>query len=1166
MLHATARAALLVFSILFFVSNPAGAQSNTMGAATAISPVTSCGATTGQTIYNATSDGPTSTCAGTTNDVWYTFTTPANVTSIQIAVTVGGGSNLNNTNAFIEAFNARTMAAVTSSNTLGCDDINAGLSLTGLTASTLYYLRIFTSAVPTSTPSNKWTFSICASYTTPVLPPANDECSGAVTLTIGTTNNSGTVWAATASSSIPSGCAYGTPDDDVWYKFTATSTSVTATLSGLGSNLSAAGAYLQLFSGSCASLSSMACGYTTLSASGLTVGNTYYLRVYSYTFGSIGGVSSGSAFSITVSIPTAVTTLSNIGGSRMNEVFLQTTLAPANTFDNPWEVLYGPDKFLWITESRGYKVYRMNPATGLKSTILDISQNSPFLPAAEQSFNLQFNFSGQGSPQGGLAGMALHPNFLNATTPKNYVYLSYIHTYVSTAASDGGVFFTNRIVRFTFNTITGLLESPVSLCDTLPGSSDHNSQRMIIAPVGGTNYLFYAAGDMGAGQFSNLNRTSKCQNITAYEGKILRFNLEDDGDGGTLDKWIPNDNPFNSTSQNAVWSTGMRNNQGFAYAAINGTDYIYGSSHGPFSDDEINIIERGKNYGHPLVIGYSADGNYNDAKAGLSTGSLPFITSESANAATIGSTYKDPIFTFYSPAKGTTSTTGTVQYIYNQFNSGNGANAGWPSEAPSGLDIYTNSFIPGWKNSLVSAALKWGRLLRLKLNTAGNSISATEGQDTVSYFDSENRFRDIAFAPDGKDIFVIMDKSTASSGPSTNNPAIIACGGCVQKYTFLGYAHNSATNRSTIPASIDISTTTANTVTAGTATTIDATNNTLWVPITGPDGNIIAEIKANGNNLGTITSSFYNHSGTVREDAAKRLYLNRSITITPQNQPTSTVNVRFYITSSELTSLIGATNSVGAGSNVSSISSIKVLKNTDASPAALTGSTATIIPSYAVTHAGNTTGGYVLQADISSFSSFYFGDPTMTVLPIELISFKGELKDNATVLEWETDNEQNSSHFNIERSTDSRSFEKIGTVSASGNSSTAIKYTYSDYEVKKQASDIVYYRLKMVDKDGHIVTSNIINVSIDAQTSLVLYPNPINNVLNMQMSMTRPDNVQIQITDMQGRIIYTSIKSVRQGVTNISIDTKAWARQTYLVQVKGSDNKVLTATKVVKAK
>jgi glucose/arabinose dehydrogenase len=306
--------------------------------------------------------------------------------------------------------------------------------------------------------------------------------------------------------------------------------------------------------------------------------------------------------------------------------------------------------------------------------------------------------------------LVLHPKFLDAVSPKNYVYVSYVHTFNSMAASNAGVFFTNRIVRFTYNTSTSKLESPVSLCDTLPGSSDHNSQRMIIAPVGGTNYLFYASGDMGSGQFGNAARPIKSQITASYEGKILRFNLEEDGDAGTLDRWIPGDNPYNGAKQSAVWCTGMRNNQGFAYS--NGI--LYGSSHGPFSDDEINIIERDKNYGHPLVIGYAADDNYNNSKAGNTSGTiLPLIVDESNNAAAI-SNYKDPLFSAYAAPAGNSTTPNTVNYIYTN-NPGNG---GWPSEGWSGMDIYTNTIIPGWKNSLVVGSLKWGRVLRLKLDDA----------------------------------------------------------------------------------------------------------------------------------------------------------------------------------------------------------------------------------------------------------------------------------------------------------------------------------------------------------------------------------------------------------------------------------------------------------------
>ena len=479
-----------------------------------------------------------------------------------------------------------------------------------------------------------------------------------------------------------------------------------------------------------------------------------------------------------------------ITGSRQNEVFLKTDISPANGLNDPWEITYGPDDSLWITESKGYAVWKLHPNGGAKRKVLDISLKSTWLgntPASDSVFNLQFVFSPT-NPQGGLAGLAIHPQY---NAGKRYVYVSYIRSFIAkiTSPANGGVIFQNRIVRFTFNTTTGKLDSPVSLCDTLPGSSDHNSQRMIIAPVNGVNYLFYAQGDMGAGQFGNQNRPNNAQNSAIYEGKILRFNLEPDADAGALDKWIPNDNPYNGAKQSAVWSIGIRNNQGFAYDSVR--DILYGSSHGPYSDDEVNIIQPSKNYGHPLVIGYAADDNYNGSSAGAYPSSaVPVIGSETANAAAIGASYKDPLFAGYSPTQAAVNLIWTTQPT----------NSGWPSEAWSGMGLYNYSIIPDWKNSLIMSGLKWGRLIRTKLSGTGTAVVPTNGADTVCYFDAPNRLRDIAFSPSGKDIFVIMDKSAATSGPSANNPSLVSCAGCVQKYTFFRIQYSGGVPAPYLPA------------------------------------------------------------------------------------------------------------------------------------------------------------------------------------------------------------------------------------------------------------------------------------------------------------------------------------------------------------------------------
>src|SRR5678815_4918039 len=97
--------------------------------------------------------------------------------------------------------------------------------------------------------------------------------------------------------------------------------------------------------------------------------------------------------------------------------------------------------------------------------------------------------------------------------------------------------------------------------------------------------------------------------------------------------------------------------------------------------------------------------------------------------------------------------------------------------------------------------------------------------DTMSYFNSQNRFRDMAFSPDGKDIFVIMDNSSTTSGPGSANPVVPSCAGCVQKYTFLGYYDVSG--KSSIPTSIDVTDAAVNTCNTGTTITIDNTNNCI---------------------------------------------------------------------------------------------------------------------------------------------------------------------------------------------------------------------------------------------------------------------------------------------------------------------------------------------------
>ena len=244
-------------------------------------------------------------------------------------------------------------------------------------------------------------FCLISFVTTAVATPGNDAIANAVTLSSSTvcSNMAGTVAAATSSGISVNTCA-GTPDDDVWYKFIAQASNTTISLSSMATSNNSLGKndpVVEIFlssSGNSSTLSYVSCASANNSAtlvltvSTLTAGATYYVRVFSKT---TGAPSSDGSFNICVTHTESLPANSYVSG-RMNEVFQQTTLSAANVLLDPWEITYGPDGFLWITEAKGYKVYKMDPNTGAKTTVLDISQSaSGFLSAAEHSsFNVQF--------------------------------------------------------------------------------------------------------------------------------------------------------------------------------------------------------------------------------------------------------------------------------------------------------------------------------------------------------------------------------------------------------------------------------------------------------------------------------------------------------------------------------------------------------------------------------------------------------------------------------------------------------------------------------------------------------------------------------------------------------------------------------------------------------
>lgn len=231
-----------------------------------------CTSQTSGTVLGATASGNSlGACGGTADDdVWYKFV--ATNTSQFISLNNLAGST---TDLYHIVYNGTCGSLGTE---ILCSDAESS-ALTGLTVGNTYYIRIYTSTATTGQTS---TFDLCITS-----PPTNDECTGAYTVTANTgttctSQTAGTLLNATASAQSIGACG-GTADDDVWFKFTATNTTMTSNINNIAG--STTDLYHTVYSGTCGSLGTeIICSDPNgNNLTGLTVGTTYYIRIYSYT-------------------------------------------------------------------------------------------------------------------------------------------------------------------------------------------------------------------------------------------------------------------------------------------------------------------------------------------------------------------------------------------------------------------------------------------------------------------------------------------------------------------------------------------------------------------------------------------------------------------------------------------------------------------------------------------------------------------------------------------------------------------------------------------------------------------------------------------------------------------------------------------------------------------
>lgn len=330
--------------------------------------------------------------------------------------------------------------------------------------------------------------------------------------------------------------------------------------------------------------------------------------------------------------------------------------------------------------------------------------------------------------------------------------------------------------------------------------------------------------------------------------------------------------------------------------------------------------------------------------------------------------------------------------------------------------------------------------------------------------------------------------------------------------------------------------------------TIDNSNNNTWVPVVDDKGDAVAEIKANGNNLGVVNASMYINNNSVREDVANKLYLDRNITLTPQFPlpPGSTADVRLYIKNSEYLALKNAVSSTGQPSGINSINDIGIYKNTD-----------DCLP--AIGHIANPVAStrnpweadHVLSANISSFSTFYFANTTQGgPLPVTLLEFNGRLLNNRdAAINWKTTDEFNLHSFDLERSIDGRTYTPIANIYAV-NQLGIHQYNYTDKNIVSLGVPVIYYRLKQKDLDGKFSYSDIVALNIKNGLIVLLYPNPVSNDVNLSININKTEELQVRLIDNAGRVVKQQPWNLSAGNNSLTIDVKNLANGIYYLEMQ----------------
>ena len=202
---------------------------------------------------------------------------------------------------------------------------------------------------------------------------------------------------------------------------------------------------------------------------------------------------------------------------------------------------------------------------------------------------------------------------------------------------------------------------------------------------------------------------------------------------------------------------------------------------------------------------------------------------------------------------------------------------------------------------------------------------------------------------------------------------------------------------------------------------------------------------------------------------------------------------------------------------------------------------------------------FVEKTGINSFERFtLFNDNNP--LPVLFILFNAKCEGGNASLTWKTAQEQNSSHFNIERSVDGVSWTVINSLPAAGNSNTEHTYSFTDNHPEQNS----FYRIAEYDLNGRVQYSSIIRSSCSTTDVFKLWPNPVRDVVFINIVAGSESQAVIKVFDSKGALVKEQNATVLQGNNQLGIDMRSMAKGVYSLTVYWNNGQTKQTVQVLK--